>query len=202
MNLARQRLQYRRVQSGVLYRLAGAAPAALSELEVAVTFATSALALDGDIWVIEGMDLTHFLEHPAVLRDHDMSKQVGRASDVIKTATEARARVTFAPPGVSAVADETRGLVKAKIMTGVSACIIPLESELIDPARPWKGRRITRSILVEFSFCASPSDAGSRVTARSTGAAEGLAVAQPAPLRRFEALDRRRIEVYGMGEDL
>lgn len=156
--------------SKVLYRFAPlGGDVALADDECLVTVCTSNLALDDDVWVMEGIDLSRFLAHPVALRDHDMTQPVARASDLEVTPQKITARATFPPPGISPKADETRGLVKAGIITGVSAGIIPLESEPLDPRNPRGGRRITRSILIEFSFVSVPSDAVSGVTARSRG---------------------------------
>jgi len=156
----------RRAPGDVLRRFAPAAIAGVNADDCEVTVCTSSLALDDDIWVMAGIDLSRYQAHPVVLRDHDMTQPVARASNLKVTPQKITARATFAPEGVSAKADETRGLVKSGFLTGVSASIIPLESELLDPRNPRGGLRITRSILVEFSFVSVPSDTFSGVTAR------------------------------------
>ena len=151
----------------VLRRFAAIGAAEVGADECEVTVCTSELALDDDVWVMEGIDLSRYQAHPVVLRDHDMTQPVARADDLKVTSQKITARVTFAPVGISAKADETRGLVKTGFITGVSAGIIPLESEPLDPRNPRGGQRITKAILVEFSFVSVPSDAVSGVTARS-----------------------------------
>ena len=155
--------------SEVLRRFASGSIGVVTENDCLVTVCTSNLALDDDIWVMEGIDLSRFQAHPVALRDHDMTQPVARASELAVTPQKITARATFPPAGISAKADETRGLVKAGFITGVSAGIIPLESEPLDPRNPRAGRRITKSILIEFSFVSVPSDAASGVTARSRG---------------------------------
>ena len=158
------------IQGGkVLHRFApiGAAEVGVDDCEV--TICTSSLALDEDVWVMEGIDLSRFEAHPVVLRDHDMTQPVARASNLVVTPQRITARASFAPIGVSTKADETRGLVKSGIITGVSSGIIPLESEPLNPRNPRGGQRITKSILVEFSFVSVPSDTASAVTARARG---------------------------------
>jgi len=164
----RETIARRRPGAGVLTRYAAAAVAPLDAQACEVTVCTSSLALDDDIWVMAGVDLSRFLAHPVVLRDHDMTQPVARASNLQVTPQKITACATFAPEGVSPKADETRGLVKAGFLTGVSAAIIPLESELLDPRNPRGGRRITRSILLEFSFVSVPADSASGVTSRAS----------------------------------
>jgi len=158
--------QDRRHRAGVTTRLLDTAVSVLGDLECEVTFATNSLALDDDVWVLTGMDLGHFRAHPSVLYNHDHALIVGRASQISVTASAATARVTFPPAGVSQIADQVRGLVKAGTLTGVSAGIIPLESQPLDPRNPRGGQRITKSTLLEFSFVSIPCDVNSTVTAR------------------------------------
>jgi len=174
----------RRQHGGVLRRFAPVGVAAVGADECEVTVCTSSLALDDDVWVMAGVDLSRYQAHPVVLRDHDMTQPVARASNLTVSPQKITALATFAPEGVSAKADETRGLVKAGFLTGVSASIIPLESELLDPRNPRGGQRITRSILLEFSFVSVPADTFSGVTARgmqrsalASGAANPVRVA-------------------------
>jgi hypothetical protein len=155
--------------SDVLRRFAPVEVADVGADECVVTVCTSNIALDDDLWVMEGIDLSRYLAHPVVLRDHDMTQPVARASDLKVTPQKITARATFPQMGVSAKADETRGLVKGGFITGISASIAVLESEPLDPRNPRGGRRITRSILLEFSFVSVPCDAMSGVTARSRG---------------------------------
>ena len=152
-------------------RFAGNSVTQLSDYEIDVVVCTSTSdALDDDIWSIEGMDLARYLLHPIVLWDHDMAQPIARATNLKKTGTAITARVTFPPEGTSAKADEIRKMVKAGIITGVSAGILPTDAEPIDPRNPRGGSRITQSILLEFSIVAVPADAGAGVTARSKGA--------------------------------
>ena len=160
----------RRAENQMLRRFVGAQVSTLSEYEIDVTLCTSASdALDGDVWVIEGIDTSRFLAHPIVLWSHDMEQPIGQASNLRVTPGAITARVTFPQAGISPKADEIRGLVKAGIVTGVSASVVPVEAEPLNPRDPRGGKRIIRSILVEFSIVAVPADATSGVTARSQG---------------------------------
>ena len=115
----------RRTETQMLRRFVGGQVSALSEYEIDVTVCTSTTdALDGDVWVMEGVDLSRFEAHPVALRDHDMTQPVARASNLQVTPQKITARATFAPIGISPKAVETRGLVKSGIITGVSASTI------------------------------------------------------------------------------
>jgi hypothetical protein len=78
-----------------------------------------------------------------------------------------RARIRFAPAGISDKADEIRGLVKSRIVSTVSVGMDPIEMEPIDPAKPRGGQRMTQWELLEISFCSVPVDTGAVVTARA-----------------------------------
>lgn len=163
-------MRQRRSDSQMLRRFADAQVSSLSEYEVDVTICTSTSdALDGDVWVMEGIDLTRYLRHPIVLWDHDMAQPIGRASNIKVTSDKITARVTFPESGISPKADEIRGLVKSGIISGVSTGILPTAAVPRDRKDPTAGNRITESILMEFSIVAVPCDATSGVTARSNG---------------------------------
>jgi HK97 family phage prohead protease len=160
----------RRSNDQMLHRFVGSGVVALSEYEIDVTICTSTnAALDGDVWDMEGIDLSRFLIHPIVLWDHDMGQPIGRASNLKVTPEKITARVTFPEQGVSPKADEVRKLVKAGIVTAVSAGIMPTRTKPLNQADPRGGKRVAESILLEFSIVAVPSDAESGVTARSNG---------------------------------
>jgi len=142
----------------------------IGEDEVAGLCITGSLARDGDIWVPSGIDLAAYKRNPVVLRDHDPMRVIGTASAIGLTSdgNGIAIRIQFAPPGVSDIADEARGLAKAGMLRGISAGIDPIESEpLRDGTR---GVRITSAELLEVSLVAIPADSDALVTARSFSA--------------------------------
>jgi HK97 family phage prohead protease len=144
-------------------------PARLTQLgddEVLVTMSTGVLARDGHILVPSGAQLDNYRRNPIVLWQHDPSWPVARASEISADAEAITARVTFAPIGVSKIADETRGLVKAGIVIAVSVGFDPIDAEPLDPKKPKGGQRITKWELLECSFVSVPADTGAVVTAR------------------------------------
>ena len=139
----------------------------LDDLTVAICASTSALARDGHILEASGLDLSNYRRNPIVLWQHSPQDPVGVAESVAVRDGTLFARVRFAEPGISAVADQVRALVKSSIVKGVSIGFDPVEGEPLDPKRPRGGQRFTRAELLEISFCSIPADVGAGVTARS-----------------------------------
>jgi HK97 family phage prohead protease len=139
----------------------------LGEDEVEVIISTSALARDGHVLEPAGCDLTNYRANPVVLWQHNPDQPVGRATDLAVEGARIRARITFAPSGISPKADEVRGLVKNGIVSGISVGFDVLDSEPLDPKQPFGGQRFTKWELLECSFCSVPVDTGAMVTARA-----------------------------------
>ena len=141
--------------------------AALGENEVEVVISTAALARDGHILEPTGCDLTNYRANPVVLWQHNPDQPVGRATELVVEGDRIRARITFAPAGISAKADEVRGLVKTGIVSGISVGFDVLDGTPLDPKKPRGGQRFTKWELLECSFCSVPVDPGAAVTARA-----------------------------------
>jgi len=148
----------------------------LGENEVEVIISTSAIARDGHILEPAGCDLTNYRANPIVLWQHNPDTPVGRAADLVVEGDRIRARILFAPAGISAKADEVRGLVKTGIVSGVSVGFDVLDSEPLDPKKPYGGQRFTKWELLECSFCSVPADPGAAVTARTASSPESTTV--------------------------
>ncbi|HEV2097670.1 MAG TPA: HK97 family phage prohead protease, partial [Stellaceae bacterium] len=111
-------------------------------------------------------ELDHYRANPIVLWQHDPDFPVGRASTLQVSSDDISARITFAPSGISAKADEVRGLVKSGIVSSVSVGFDVKDYEPIDPKQPWGGLRVSKWELLECSFVSVPADTGAVVTAR------------------------------------
>ena len=139
----------------------------LADDEVEVIISTAALARDGHVREPTGCDLTNYRANPVVLWQHNPDQPVGRATDLVVEGDRIRARITFAPSGISPKADEVRGLVKNGIVSGISVGFDVLDGEPLDPKKPRSGQRFTKWELLECSFCSVPVDPGASVTARA-----------------------------------
>ncbi|UQD96137.1 HK97 family phage prohead protease [Bradyrhizobium japonicum] len=122
----------------------------------------------GEIVDQGGIDLTNFKRNPIVLWQHNTGAPIARASEVGVVGGKLRARVTWPPAGVSAKADEIRGLVKAGVISAVSIGFRPKETIALDPANPkWGPQRYVRSELDEFSFVSVPANQNALVVQRA-----------------------------------
>jgi hypothetical protein len=113
---------------------------------------------------------------------------IGTCSAITTYAARIAARIAFAPLGVSATADEVRGLVKSGVVASLSVGFDPLDGEPLDPRRPRGGHRFTRWQLLEASFVSVPADIGAIVTARSVRSM----ISADARRKLGEALDAHR----------
>jgi HK97 family phage prohead protease len=163
----------------------------LDDDEVCGICISAGIKRDGDEWLPSGIDLTNYKANPVVLRNHDPALIVGSAISIgLINSSEIGIRIKFAPPGVSDVADETRGLVKAGVLRGISAGIDPIECIPLDPRGPYGAVKVVRAELLEVSLVAIPADVDARVTARSFASRPGAA----AMLRALPAISRAAIE--------
>lgn len=150
----------------MLKRLLPVQISTLSDDEVEVVMSTGTRARDGHILVPQGALLDNYRANPVVLFQHDANIPVARASDIRVSGNDITAKITFAPRGVSAKADEVRGLVKSGVISAVSVGFDPIDGEPIDPRKPYGGKRYTEWELLETSFVSVPADTGAVVTAR------------------------------------
>jgi HK97 family phage prohead protease len=134
-----------------------------------VRMATRALGRDNLQVEPSGIDLTHYRKNPIILWSHMPEMPVGRAMVFDQRADSLEAQVDFAPAGISDIADQICGLVKAGVISACSIGFQPTAQEPINPKDRRAGIRITRSELMECSFVAIPADQGALVLERSFG---------------------------------
>jgi hypothetical protein len=139
----------------------------VSEDEVAGVLISAGVKRDGAEWLPSGVALDEYRANPVVLRDHDPSKVIGCASAIGLVHCAIAIKIQFAAPGISAVADEARGLAKAGFLRGLSAGIDPIDVEPIDPRYPREGIRVLTSTLLEASLVAVPADQDALITTRA-----------------------------------
>jgi HK97 family phage prohead protease len=152
----------------MMRRVVPAQVSALGDDEVEVTMSTGGVARDGHVLVPEGAELDGYKKNPIVLWQHDPEHPVGRSESIGVEGDRIVARIRFAPNGISAKADEIRGLVKSGIISGVSVGFEPKDGEPLDPKRPRGGMRFRKWELLECSFCSVPVDTDAMVTARAS----------------------------------
>jgi HK97 family phage prohead protease len=143
----------------------------LADDTVLVTMSTSDVARDGHIVEARGVKLDNFRKNNIVLWQHRPDLPIGNAEDIAVVGDKIKARVRFAPLGISATADTVRGLVKSGVVKGVSIGFDVLDSVPLDPKKPYGGQRIIASEILEASFVSIPADTGAQVTARAHAAA-------------------------------
>lgn len=141
----------------------------LGEREIEVVMSTAVLARDGHILVPGGCRLDNYRANPIVLWSHNPDLPIGNAPDIIVEADKIRAKITFAPAGISAKADEVCGLMKSGVVRAVSVGFNPIDGEPLNASKPRGGQRFSDWELLELSAVSVPSDPDALVTARSHG---------------------------------
>ncbi len=106
------------------------ADATLGERQIRVVASDPTVDRVEDIMVPKGCVLDGYAKNNIFLADHDPTKPIGNA-DITVTADRVEGLVTFAPKGVSALADERCALYKAGVLKAVSVGFQPIEWEPI-----------------------------------------------------------------------
>jgi phage head maturation protease len=162
----------------------------ISEDEVAGVLISAGVKRDGAEWLPSGVALDEYRANPVVLRDHDPAKVIGCASAIGLVNGAIAIKIQFSAPGISAVADEARGLAKAGFLRGLSAGIDPIDVEPIDPRYPREGIRVLTSTLLEASLVAVPADQDALITTRALSSRPDVA----AMLRSLPAISATAME--------
>ena len=144
-----------------------AATEVLRDREVAVIASTGGVKRDLNDIVPSGIDLTNFRRNPIVPWQHSPDSPVGCAIAIGVVGGELRARIEFAPLGVSSLADQCCSLVKAGVIRSVSIGFDAKEMQPIDKAKPRGGQKILRCELLEISFVSVPADPDAMVIERA-----------------------------------
>src|SRR5262249_42247976 len=141
----------------------------LGDREIAVIAASSALARDGNVVEVRGMNLDNYKKIPIVLYQHDPTLPIGTCTAIGVEGDLLAAKIEFAPPGVSRVADEACAMCKAAVLRGISIGFDPdyETAEPLDPKRPRGGKRFKLSELLEISVVSIPADVNAKIVGRS-----------------------------------
>jgi HK97 family phage prohead protease len=153
------------------------------------------MGLDGNIWRMRGgLDIVPFGANPIGFRNHNQNEpvctwpKVGFSADGHQLLVEG----LFPEPGVSAIADETRALLKAGVLRGLSCGIEATEVEPLDPKKGMRGGVLVKSArLLEISIVGVPASPRALVTARSASSrAEFMAAVNALPAMPASSLQR------------
>jgi HK97 family phage prohead protease len=156
----------------LLYKSLAAGLSSIDD-DTIVTCSTGDTDRAGEIVDQDGIDLSAYRSNPVVLWQHDTRTPIARAIDIGVSGGKLSARVRWPPQGVSAKADEIRGLVKAGIISAVSIGFTPLETIPLDKANPKKGpQKYVRCELGEFSFVSVPANPNALVVQRALAGIE------------------------------
>lgn len=134
----------------------------LNDREIRVVASDATVDRAGDVVVPSGCRLEAFTKNPIVLANHNPEHPIGTARATIQN-NRVEALITFAPPGLSKLADEWCGLAKAKILNAISIGFTPIEHEPIKGG----GTRFTEWELLELSFVSVPANPNAVVIGRS-----------------------------------
>lgn len=134
----------------------------LNDREIRVVASDATVDRAGDVVVPSGCRLEAFTKNPIVLANHNPEHPIGTAQATIQN-NRVEALITFAPPGLSKLADEWCGLAKAKILNAISIGFTPIEHEPIRGG----GTRFTEWELLELSFVSVPANPNAVVIGRS-----------------------------------
>ena len=139
--------------------------------QVIVTISSPEVDRAGDITIQAGIDISGFLQTGGtVLWQHNPDNPVARCLDLALSDQGSQATVQFPPEGVSPLADEIYGLIQARIVNSASIGFMPIESEPIDPKRPFGPQKYLKVELLEFSFVSVPAVRSATIVARSATA--------------------------------
>ncbi len=156
-----------RLRPAELFRDAPLLAPPLGDLEFRCIAATATMQDDGYALQMSGADLEWFASGRApLLRQHRPEAIVGRIVAARTTATELLVTCRFASPGISPLADETRGLLRDGVLNAVSLGFSVDERQ---PA-PEGGWLATRWRALELSLVSVPMDTSALVTQRMRAA--------------------------------
>lgn len=121
----------------------------------------------GDVIDAKGWDLRNFKKNPIALFGHSGSFPIGNWTNIRVEGNKLIATLKLAAKGTSERIDELINLVEQGILRAVSVGFRPLESEPLDPKKPYGGQRYTKQELLETSLVSVPANPAALALAKS-----------------------------------
>lgn len=139
--------------------------------DAALEFVLSDETVDryGDVIEAAGWALAQFRKNPIALFAHSSAFPIGTWADVRVEGRRLIARLILAARGTSPRIDELISLIQQGILRAVSVGFRPMESEPIDPKKPYEGTRYLKQELLECSVVSVPANPAALQLARSIG---------------------------------
>lgn len=150
----------------------------------------------GDVIDAKGWDLRNFKKNPIALFGHSGSFPIGNWTNVRVEGNKLVATLKLAAKGTSDRIDELINLVEQGILRAVSVGFRPLESEPIDPKKPYGGQRYTKQELLETSLVSVPANPSALALAKSLNVSDETLV-----LAFGEHADVKRRDLTATGEN-
>ncbi|MFY9294001.1 MAG: HK97 family phage prohead protease [Methylorubrum rhodinum] len=147
--------------------LGAVAEAVEGSRRIVVTCSTEAVDRVGDVVVQAGISVANFLRSKTVLWNHDQDRPIAKAVELGIVDGLLKAVVEFPPEGISKLADEIYGLIKAGVINAVSIGFLPLTAVPLDGKSVANGVQVTESELLELSFVSVPANPGAEIMERS-----------------------------------
>ena len=162
----------------------------LGDSEIGVVAASSDLARDGHVLVVQGLSLENYRKNPIVLWNHDQGEPIGACTAVGVVGDELAARIELSD--ASPKAQEIRAFAKSGVVRGISIGFDVIDAEPLDPQRGSRGGlRITASELLEISLVSVPADTNAGIVARGYRERRGaVAVLRALPGLSIAAINR------------
>jgi len=144
---------------------------AAGKVDGALSYVLSDATVDryGDIIEPDGWLLAAFRRNPIALFNHSPMQPIGKWANIRVEGERLVADLVPAAKGTSQRVDEILSLIDQDILRATSVGFLGVESEPIDPERPFAGTRYTKQELLETSIVSVPANPAALQLARSLG---------------------------------
>jgi HK97 family phage prohead protease len=123
----------------------------------------------GDIIQADGWMLANFRKNPIALFGHKSDAPIGTWSNIRVEGNRLIAKLKLAAAGTSHWVDMVRQLIEQRVLRACSVGFRDIQSEPLDPEKPWGALRFLKSELVECSIVAVPANPNALQVSKSLG---------------------------------